>query len=98
MEKKQDWTSSLVFGGIALQEVDSLKHLEITLQNDLLWDKHIDNILNSANKKFNILFALKYKLDRKTLEIMYFSFTRPLLEYCDFVWDNCSSTLSDNIK
>ena len=63
----------LVFGGIALQEVDSFKHLGITLQNDLLWDKHIDNILNSANKKLNILFALKYKLDRKTREIMYFS-------------------------
>ena len=88
----------LVFGGIALQEVDSFKHLGITLQNDILWDKHIDNIWNRANKKLNILFALKYKLDRKTLEIMYFSFIRPLLEYGDFVWDNCSSTLSDTIE
>ena len=63
-----------------LQEVDHLNHLGITLQNDLLWEKHIDNILNSANKKLNILFALKYKLDCKTLDIMYFSFVRPLLE------------------
>ena len=29
---------------------------------------------------------------------MYFSFIRPLLEYGDYVWDNCSFTLSDNIE
>ena len=44
----------LVFGGI----VDSFKHLGITLQNDLLWEKQSDNILNNSNKKPNILFAL----------------------------------------
>ena len=44
------------------------------------------------------MLALKYKLDPKTLEIMYFSFIRPIVEYADFVWNNCSSTLSNNIE
>ena len=30
-----------------------------------------------------------FKLDRKTLESIYFSFIRPTLEYADIVWDNC---------
>ena len=33
---------------------------------------------------------LKYKLDRKSLESIYISFIRPLLEYGDTIWDNCT--------
>ena len=31
-----------------------------------------------------------FKLERKTLETIYFSFIRPTLEYADIVWDNCN--------
>ena len=33
---------------------------------------------------------LKFKLDRRSLQTIYFSFIRPLLEYADIVWDNCT--------
>ena len=33
---------------------------------------------------------LKFKLDRKSLEIIYIAFIRPLLEYGDIIWDNCT--------
>ena len=33
---------------------------------------------------------LKFQLDRKSLEIIYTSFIRPLLEYSNVVWDNCT--------
>ena len=33
---------------------------------------------------------LKFQFDRKTLEIIYFTFIRPILEYADVVWDNCT--------
>lgn len=33
---------------------------------------------------------LKFKLDRKSLEIIYTTFIRPLLEYGDVIWDNCT--------
>ena len=34
--------------------------------------------------------TLKYKLDRKFLETIYLTFIRPLLEYGDIIWDNCT--------
>ena len=38
-----------------------------------------------------ILFLkLKFILDRKSLEIIYTSFIRPIYEYADVVWDNCT--------
>ena len=33
---------------------------------------------------------LKYKIDRKSLEIINTTFIRPILEYADVIWDNCS--------
>ena len=32
----------------------------------------------------------KYTLDRKFLETIYIAFVRPILEYADVVWDNCT--------
>ena len=33
---------------------------------------------------------MKFTMDRKSLQTIYFSFVRPLLEYADVVWDNCT--------
>ena len=33
---------------------------------------------------------LKYKLDRRSLQTIYFSFIRPVIEYSNVVWDNCT--------
>ena len=33
---------------------------------------------------------LKFILDRKSLEIIYTSFIRPVLEYGDTIWDSCT--------
>ena len=51
-----------------------------------------------AWKRINIFRSLRFKLDRKTLEIIYFSFIRPCLEYADVVWDNCTITEKQEIE
>jgi len=33
---------------------------------------------------------LKFSIDRKALEIIYFALTRPLLEYTNVTWNNCT--------
>ena len=88
----------LIFGNVHLEEVISHKHLGLTLQSNLAWHEHINGIITNASKKLDIMQALKYKLDRKTLEVMYFSFIRPLLEYGDVIWDNSGNVLSDQIE
>ena len=40
---------------------------------------------------------LKTRLDRLSLQIMYFSFIRPILEYGDIIWDNLSQGLKDQL-
>ena len=73
---------------ITIQEVNSHKHLGITLSNDCTWHKHIENITKKPWTRINALRSLKFILDRQSLETIYKSFIRPTLEYADVVWDN----------
>jgi hypothetical protein len=40
----------------------------------------------------------KFILDRKTLETIYLTYIRPLLEYADVIWDNNITYLVDKIE
>ena len=70
-------------------QVSSHKHLGLTFSEDLSWHEHFEYIKSRAWGRINIMRKLKFQLDRRSLQIIYFSFVRPLLEYADVVWDNC---------
>ena len=71
-------------------EVNDHKHLGVYLSTDCSWHSHISFMTKKAWKRVNIMRKLKHVLDRKSLEIIYISFIRPLLEYADVVWSNCT--------
>ena len=73
-----------------IKEVTSHKHLGIFFSYDGTWHEHIDYITSKAWSRINIMRKLKFILDRQSLETIYTSFIRPVLEYADVVWDNCT--------
>ena len=84
-----------------IAEVNSHKHLGIIFLNDCTWHEHLELVKSKAWKRINIMRKLKFQLDRKSLQTIYFSFIRPLLEYADVVWNNCTQYESnelDNIQ
>ena len=64
-----------------ISEVETHKHLGIFLSSDCTWHTHIDYIKNKAWNRIHIMRKLKFKIDRKL---------RPILEYADVIWDNCT--------
>ena len=94
----QTYHPPLYFDGIPIQEVTNHKHLGLIFNNTCHWGQHIDYIVDKAYKKLNILRSLKFDLDRLTLQIMYFSFIRPVLEYGDIIFDNCPSYYSEKLE
>ncbi|MCG8096458.1 MAG: endonuclease/exonuclease/phosphatase family protein, partial [Candidatus Thiodiazotropha endolucinida] len=80
----------LFMQNIQIDEVDSHKHLGLHFSQDCSWHKQIDYIKEKAWFRINVMRKLKFKLDRKSLEIIYIAFIRPILEYSDVIWDNCS--------
>lgn len=81
----------LFMNNIALTETRSHKHLGLTFSDTATWSEHIKNITGKAWTRLNLLRSLKFKVSRKALEHIYVAFIRPLLEYSDSVWDNCST-------
>ena len=73
-----------------INEVEFHKHLGLYFSSDCSWHHHINYIKQKAWTRINIIRKLKFDLDRKSLEIIYTSFIRPILEYADVIWDNCS--------
>lgn len=73
-----------------ISEVKEHKHLGVFLSHDLSWHKQIEYIKSKAWKRVNIMRSLKFKLDRVSLETVYITFIRPILEYGDILFDNCT--------
>jgi hypothetical protein len=80
----------LYMNNVPIQEVKCHKHLGVTFSSDGSWHEHVENIKTKSWQRISIMRGLKFVLDRKSLEIIYTAFIRPLLEYSDVVWDNLS--------
>ena len=80
--------------------VDAHKVLGVTIQSDLKWDLHINEVVAKASKKLHILRALKSgRVPPADLLKVYFALIRSFLEYCCPVWHNSLPVkLSDSIE
>ena len=76
--------------GNKIKEVHTHKHLGLNLQQNGKWTTHIAEIVAKSKKKVDILRGLMYKINRKSIERLYLSFIRPVLEYGSTIWDNCT--------
>ncbi|MCG8113710.1 MAG: reverse transcriptase domain-containing protein [Candidatus Thiodiazotropha taylori] len=81
---------ALYLNEVRINEVTSHKHLGLIFSQRCDWQNHIEYIQEKAWSRMNLLRSIKFTLDRKSLQKIYFSFIRSLLEYADVVWDNCT--------
>lgn len=80
----------LKMGNTEIKEVKHHKHLGLTLTNDCSWNKHIQQISDKAWKRIGSLRKNMFILDRRSLNKLYTTYIRSLLEYGSVIWDNCS--------
>ena len=76
-----DSLPQLLLDGVPIKIAEKHKHLGVIINNKLSWSDHINFICEKSMKRLDAIRSLKYKCDRHTLEIFYFSFVRPILEY-----------------
>jgi hypothetical protein len=77
----------LSLGGEPIKKVSSHKHLGVHLTSDLSWKKHAEETSKKASRTLGVIRPLKNRLDRRSLETLYTSYVRPVIEYADAVWD-----------
>ena len=83
---------------ISITFVEHHKHLDIILEHDAEWLKHIDNISISAGKLVGMMCNVKFLLSMKILNQIYISFLRPILEYASVVWYGCAQYEKDKLE
>ena len=64
----------------------------VTLDRKLIFDKHLNNVLNKVNKTIRLLRKLQYLLPRSTLITLHKSFDRPHLDYGDILYDQTNGS------
>ncbi len=77
---------TLYFDNTRLNFVEHHKHLGLIYSENGSWHQHISSIVSSASKVLGSMKKLKFKLRRITLNQIYTSYLRPLLEYASVVW------------
>ena len=82
-----DYYIELSYDENILKIVKNHKHLGFTISSNNKWSNHIDSIINSASKQISYLRKLKFQLPKHTLNKLYCTYIRPLLEYASEVWD-----------
>ena len=73
---------NFTFQNHVINNVDIHKHLGLT------WNSDASTIIARASKRIDMLRAFRFKLDRSSLEKMYFAYIRPIFEYASVVWDS----------
>ena len=81
-----------------ITEVENHKHLGVVFQSNCTWHEHLNMIISKAWQRINVMRKLKFVLDRKSMQCIYFSFIRPVLEYAYVVWDNCTKYEEDELE
>ena len=81
-----------------INETTNHKHLGLILSNNCSWTEHINSISDKAWPRLNLMRTLKFRVSRRSLEKMYISYVRPLIEYSNSVWDNCSTESKNQLE
>lgn len=76
----------------------SVKLLGITIDNDLKFDLHINDICRKANNKIWCLYRIRKYLDEKHARRLCNAFVLSNFNYCPLIWMYCNKTLDAKIN
>ena len=79
-------------------ESKTVKLLEITIDKELKFDKHINQVCSMANKKLNVLSRMRSFLSAEKQKIIFKSFIESQFKYCPLTWMFCSRKSNDKIN
>lgn len=93
-----DYDIKLEMDDTLLKIVETHKHLGIVLSSKNKWSAHINTIIETTSKQVSFLRKLKYRFSKETLNKVYCTYIRPLLEYASEVWDGCNQMDANRLE
>ena len=86
------------FANTSIESSVSEKLLGITLNSELKFDKHINKICNTVNKKLNALHPTGSHMSLDKQKMLLRAFIESQFSYCPLIWMFHSRTLNNKIN
>ena len=90
--KQIDHRYIVCLDGCKLTRVGEAKSLGIVIDENLTWNKQIDNVRKSCARNIGVLNKLKHFLPEQALYRLYCSLVLPYLNYGLLLWGNANKT------
>ena len=84
--------------GIALDNLENIKYLGVTITNDLKWNTHISNICTKANRTLGFLRRYLSACPQDVKYSVYKGLLRPVLEFGISVFNPSSILLQEELE
>ena len=83
---RQNPRQNYTMGGTTLATTTSEKDLGVYVDTQLTFEKHIETVVNQANRMLGLIRRSYTYLDSQSLLKLYISLVRPTLEYANAAW------------
>ena len=82
----------IAINGAEIKRKYSVEYLGVTVDENLKWDSHINNVANKISRNLGIMGRIRYFVSCKELKILYNSLILPHLNYCAAIWGSNYAT------
>ena len=80
---------TILINNKAIEETDNVKYLGITLDSELTYKKHADEVSKKISRSIGILYKLRPFVSPNILINVYYAIIYPFLLYGIALWGNC---------
>ena len=85
----------LTLNNIIIKESDAITILGLTITRNL---SNVLKVIQKAQKRIFVLRKYKDILDRSTLNTPYKTMVRPIIEFGNVIYDNCTLSIGQSIE
>ena len=96
--KREPTDIVLTLNTVNITKVPHHKHLGLIFEQNGSWKTNTGEIVAKAHQRVGTLKNIKFLINRKSLETLYNSYVRPLMEYGDIVWDGIPNIFADRLE
>ena len=88
-------SSEILLGNQRVEKCKIVRDLGVILDSKLTFIEHYNTIINKANSMLGFIKRFSHNFqDPYTIKLLYITYVRPILEYCNIVW-NPSTTIHE---
>ena len=97
-KKRRNFFNELKVYDFTIKRVTCVKYLGMYIDENLKWDKHVNNLCNLLTKNFHMFYSIRNLLPDKLKKQLYFSLVYSRILYGIELYGACRATLLNRVQ